>query len=191
MVRCERYTGWVVKITRIHAHMQFPSEWLVFAFLFTCFPFSVFGNSTDEAEAEEEAETIVKLMTFFIVYCTFLSGGNFVTFPFDVCTLHCIGNGNSSNFFSPDLFLFVFLIMLTLLRTIFALISQVNDHSPTTKIRLSFVSEVNKQELNFWKEHQQQQQQKNKKKNDGILQCNFVPSHDKQPLDLCVCPGCL
>lgn len=39
-----------------------------------------------------------------------------------------------------------------------------NDHSPATKIRLSFVSEVNKQELHFWKEHRQQQQMNRKKR---------------------------
>lgn len=121
----------------------------MFAFLFTYFPLSIFDNINYEAEEKEQDETIVKLMTFFIVYCTFFPEGTLSLFRSMFVHYIALTNGNKSNFFSLDLFPSFFLIMLTLLRTTFALISQVNDHSPTTKIRLSFVSEVNKQELNF------------------------------------------
>lgn len=71
-------TGWVVEITRIHAHMQFPSRWLVFAFLFACFPFS--ATAQMKLKKRNKMKQSLNWWHFFIVYCTSFPEGTLSLF---------------------------------------------------------------------------------------------------------------
>lgn len=180
MVRCEGYrrSGWNHSHPRTHAIAKRMTS--VCFLVYLC---SVFGSSTDEAEDEEQDETIVKLMTFFIVYCTFFPEETLSLFRSMFVHYICFGNGNTSNFFLLIFFHFSFASCWHSCELYLHLYHKwMITHQRRKFDWVFFRKLINKswifeQNINNWRTK--------KEKNDGILQCNFVPSHDKQPLDLC------